>query len=231
MSDRDRLLDTAIRCGLIALILIWCAVGAALLGYHEDEGGNGPAGAYNHAQHASNETRDTAPPRGVIQTPPRDPNPDRKEWRDESDLEAQWKAADWTFWGTLVAALGAVVALVGVIFVARTLRLQFDANEQAREFFIEERRAWLDLSVTATSWTASHGRAIFQVVAKAKNVGHMPATNVYFYIPGDGVRGFAGDDVDGLKKLLEFHKANWVHELGDTIFPSGERPRGGIVGR
>jgi hypothetical protein len=68
-----------------------------------------------------------------IPTPPRNPKPERAEWRQESDLQAQWDAARWTFWGAVIAAFGTAVALVGVFFIRETLRHTASATKAAGE--------------------------------------------------------------------------------------------------
>ncbi len=41
--------------------------------------------------------------------------------RDESDLAAQWKAADWVFWASVIAAAQLVATIIGLYFIKGTL--------------------------------------------------------------------------------------------------------------
>lgn len=64
--------------------------------------------------------------------------PDRNEWRYESDLQAQWKAADWTFWSAIISIGSTIAALFGLFFVRESLRLSRHAFEEAERplFFV-----------------------------------------------------------------------------------------------
>lgn len=53
--------------------------------------------------------------------PPREPKPDRKEWREESDLEAQRDMAQWPLMTMIATWVAAAATGVGVYFVAHTL--------------------------------------------------------------------------------------------------------------
>jgi hypothetical protein len=66
-------------------------------------------------------TRSRVSPIAVGQTPPRDPNPKREEWRQEEDLEAQKKMARWALVAWIVSLAGVAVTGVGVWFVKQTL--------------------------------------------------------------------------------------------------------------
>lgn len=108
----------------VALYGVWIAA-ALLSGYQRDHGGTYERAAeYEYGVPAIS---------AAVPTPPRNPNPDRDEWREESDLQAQWKAADWTLWGAVVSGFGTLVALLGVFFVRETLRHTADATKAASE--------------------------------------------------------------------------------------------------
>jgi hypothetical protein len=52
---------------------------------------------------------------------------EREYRRNESDLAAQWKAADWVLWGAVIAGAQLVATAAGLFFIKRTL----DASWQA----------------------------------------------------------------------------------------------------
>lgn len=139
MSDRDRLLFAAAAIGVAICSLVWSLVGIAAL-HHQP---------YERATHerASSDEYQVPPVSRAIPTPPREPIPDRNEWRDESDLQAQWKAADWTFWSAIISIGSTIAALLGLFFVRESLRLSREANNNARHAFEEAERPLFFVSI------------------------------------------------------------------------------------
>lgn len=70
---------------------------------------------------------------GRHEPPPPDPKPERKEWREEQDLKAQWEQAQWAKYATFAAVVGSVVAALGIWLVKQTL----DAT-RAQSIFLRE---------------------------------------------------------------------------------------------
>lgn len=218
MSDRDRLLDTAIRCGLIVLILL---SGAALVGHlarsNDDRYQQAPYD--DGAQHQDRVAAKT----GVVTVPARNPEPNRREWREEHDLQAQRDMAQWAKWMFIVSAAGVVATGLGVWFVRETLRRQV-------EFFVTERRAWLSIDVTvAPDWTFSDTEIQFVVTTKATNVGLSPAIQVHFHIDHFAERIFSGAELNVLSKQVYDHKRRWGGVAGITIFSNQPESMTSIV--
>lgn len=126
-----------------------------------------------------------------IKTPPPKAEPTREEWREESDLEAQWRTAEWTRNATGVALFGCVLTVIGIWFVRETLKANLAAVEQARrsvdiveaasqlelraylkaQLFIENYQLALP-DVDPEEFTALTLRVV------VTNVGNTPASNV-----------------------------------------------------
>ena len=75
-------------------------------------------GRYNCAQEQAANSLDRLI---VIETPPAVPDPDRDEWRDEQDLQAQRSMAVWARWMALFSLAAVFVTAAGVWFVRDTL--------------------------------------------------------------------------------------------------------------
>ena len=65
------------------------------------------------------------------QPPVANPNPERREWREEQDLEAQRQMAAWAL-GMLITAVFSVESAAGVVYVKRTLELNRKLLVEAR---------------------------------------------------------------------------------------------------
>lgn len=61
-----------------------------------------------------------------------DPKSYREEWRSERDLEAQREMANWTFYLMVISLGTLVIAAIGVVYVARTLKATRDAVDEAK---------------------------------------------------------------------------------------------------
>lgn len=142
---------------------------------------------------------------GSAQTPAPNPNPQREEWREESDLEAQWETALWTKMAAMLAGLGTVVAIVGVLFVRDTLNATREANRVAQRAFEEAERPLFFVSVlpyrfegfsggtgdqgtTATAYAEADTRSFAQEI-EFHNVGTRPA----FVVSLQKLIGFHGE--------------------------------------
>ena len=99
---------------------------------------------YSAEPHCQNATEDSP---SVRLTPPQrdyrpspDPYPERKEWREERDLQAQGKMAEWAFWAVVAAFVSVFVTGIGVVLVAFTLEASRDAVTAANRTANEAKR-------------------------------------------------------------------------------------------
>jgi len=116
-----------------------------------------------------------------IQAPQRNPNPERNEWREESDLYAQWSMVWWAKVSAIIAAMGLFITAVGIILVKQTLDANRAAvaaanraNESQREIGEAQVRAYLTISKVVG--TFKDGDLFMQFTLS--NSGNSPATNV-----------------------------------------------------
>lgn len=125
-----------------------------------------------------------AAPARSIPTPPANPEPERGEWRQERDLQAQRNMAKWTFWMFVVTTVGVVVTGTGVLLVRQTLehtRIQsqaaLDQAMTARLDLIERDRPEFLVSLSDHRVDpALLGIEHPYVAFKAKNTGGRQAT-------------------------------------------------------
>lgn len=120
---------------------------------------------------------------------------ERENRRNESDLAAQWKAADWVAWASILAGAQLISTLLGLWYVKRTLdatllavedtgeatKAMKEANEIAREGLVIQNRAWLrvDAAVVGTlEITGEQPEVRASIEFTITNVGGTPATNV-----------------------------------------------------
>lgn len=149
----------------------------------------------------------------------------------EHDLEAQQDMAEWAYALFLSSIAGIVISGLGLGFVGIGLFQNAHANRQAREFFIAERRAWLNVTPAANNaWSLEDGVGRFSVNLVATNIGLSPALHVYFHIPASGQAAFTGDDLAQFRTSIARHKQSRQGEtVGPTIFPGTPLNKSGTV--
>jgi hypothetical protein len=169
MLSRNWLLHPPVGVGL-AIVLMFVAAG--LINQHRyGSSADYPSGQeFQIAQEAAS---------GVAaHAPPANPNPERGEWRDERDLEAQQDMAKW-------AMFLFVATLVGLGLLAATLLETREAARAAWEMVEESKQATAAAKATLTLETRpyivldsfSYQQGIREYAAKFsfKNVGRTPA--------------------------------------------------------
>lgn len=114
----------------------------------------------------------------VADAPPPDPNPARDEWRDEKDLQAQRKMAQWAFWMVWVSGAGVLVGGIGIIYLAMTYNEARKATTAA-ENTVKETRKIGEAQIRAYL-AGSHGgfritKEIVQADLIFRNEGQSPA--------------------------------------------------------
>lgn len=119
--------------GPIGIGLVICALLAAAVSVQQPQQGEcGYRTADQHATDALHRLQCGGVPEITgVETPARKPNPKRKLWRQESDLEAQWETARWTRYATFVGGLACALTIVGIWFVRQTLQANRAAVDAA----------------------------------------------------------------------------------------------------
>ena len=127
---------------------------------------------------------------------------ERESQRNESDLAAQWKAADWVMWAGIIAGAQLLATAVGLYFVKRTLDATLEAvedtgrateamerqNELAENTTRRQLWPYLGQPENSTSITARpekdrfvDGKCVrgYRICITTKNFGQTPAKNVH----------------------------------------------------
>jgi hypothetical protein len=113
MSLRHRVKVAALFGGIVAVVLL----GVWGLQQQQKKSEAAKAGATYEHQKANQAARAV-----LLRKPPApDPNPERKEWREENDLKAQREMADWAFGMLIASSIGVIITSLGVWFVRETL--------------------------------------------------------------------------------------------------------------
>ena len=143
---------------------------------------------------------------------------ERESQRGESDLAAQWKAANWVMWAGILAGAQLLATAFGLYFVKRTLDATLlavedtghatEAMREANQIAREAQRPWLSAKAGLSS-QFEPGRTHLgvdgfyaNVAGEIKNHGDSPATDIHIIVELVVTR--AGDD---------FSRA--LHEFGD----------------
>jgi hypothetical protein len=137
---------------------------------------------------------------------------ERESQRNESDLAAQWKAADWVMWAGVVAGAQLLATAFGLYYVRETLRATLkavedtgeatDAMREANEIARQSVRPWLKLLVDSEFYyiPGDDGSSpLIKIDAEAQNFGNAPAVNVTVHV--------------SLLKGRSFHIANELQRL------------------
>lgn len=148
------------------------------------------AGLVNQHRHGSSANQSTAQElqiaqelpvsSGAPQAPAAKPNPEREEWRDERDLEAQQNMARWAeflFYATVVG----VVLLAATLFETRAaakaawdmVKKAKEATELTKDTARRELRAYV--LVESTKVTFDNGKRAIDYWIQLKNFGQTPA--------------------------------------------------------
>ncbi len=113
----------------------------------------------------------------------------RESQRSESDLGAQWKAADWVFWASVVAAAQLLASIVGLFYIKRTLDATLAAVEDtgiateamvvANQIARDVQRPWLVTKqlIVGKRHDPRHAGSFFgtRVAIEVVNCGSSPA--------------------------------------------------------
>lgn len=143
MLDGNRGPYSALGIGLTAAVIL---VAFAL--FYEPE--NPDYNQSNTEQNPENTLRGVPHARvpiiGTGEPLPSHPEPDRKEWREEQDLKAQWKQAQWAKYAALFALASVVVTGLGLWLVKQTL----DANRAAVKHAAQSAEATIEAAKAAS---------------------------------------------------------------------------------
>lgn len=116
---------------------------------------------------------------------------ERESQRGESDLAAQWKAADWVMWAGILAGAQLIATVLGLYFVKRTLDATLEAVEDTGKATVamerqnviasEAQRAWVTISIHPKIVTPVPTDAFrFGIDFMAHNIGQTVAANFSF---------------------------------------------------
>lgn len=126
----------------------------------------------------------------------------RENRRDESDLAAQWKAADWVMWATILAGIQVIATLLGLYYVKRTLDATLEAvedtgkatkamerqNDIARDIAHSQLRPYIYVSDGTIRIHRIHDIQFIsddiEFFINIKNFGQTPAKKVVVHIRG-----------------------------------------------
>lgn len=156
---------------------------------------------------------------------------ERGERRDESDLAAQWQAADWVMWAAIISGAQLIVTGIGLLFIKQTLDATVKAVEETgratiamenqNAIAIRVQRPWVKpLSPFEIQVCADDNLVAFESVSgsiKVSNFGQGVAINVglcvsLFYIKG-------GFSFESIYEWLSRKATTLKHS---AVFPSEE---------
>lgn len=149
---------------------------------------------------------------------------ERESQRSESDLAAQWKAADWAMWAGIIAGAQLIATALGLYYVKRTLDATLvavedtskatKAMERQNEIATLAQRPWLDfkIEVTGISPYSKEGEAVLTLSLHVTNYSAFPAHRVIS--KGEAVEGTG---------LLAIAKQNDLAELIDVFLSDPQR--------
>lgn len=158
--------------------------------------------------------------------------------KDESDLCAQWRAADaaeqsalWAQWGFWVALAGIIGLYWQVVLTRRAVEDTGEATNEMREanrIAAASDRPWLNIIAELTpdqpvNWVMDNGRGacVITVTFSVEHFGNAPAVNVDMI--GAIVDGSdqVSDRIESFKRRAAFGDRRF---LATTIFPHGDNP-------
>ena len=164
----------------------------------------------------------------------------RESQRNESDLAAQWKAADWVFWASLIAGAQLIATVIGLFYIKRTMDATWKAvedtskatlemnyaNEIARQGLEHSKksarllnRPYIGFSELKQTWMESGLATGLSLRIVLKNYGNRPATNVRFC------------SSTSMGKFAELPKLDWNEDDAQSshnIFPGLTLESGGV---
>lgn len=213
MSDRDRLLDTAIRLGLVALILLGGIILVPLAIHGNDLQDRR---RYRVPLEFCNslDAQERAESIGLC-----------AEARAQADLQAQQQMAFWSFTQAVIGGVGLLGLVFTVIYARNAWREARRATANAREQFELDRRAWLTASVEATNIFVNEelSRAACNLRIRAVNIGKSPALSVAFWVNPVPLDFWEeATEVSDLAEQIERARMQ-THPFGGYVFPQEER--------
>lgn len=135
------------------------------------------------------------PPIDGVVTPPRNPKPEREEWRSEQDLQSQWDQAKWAFWAALATSAGLVVGVIGIFFVKQTLEATRASVEAAHKAMVIQQQigeAQTRAYLVCDEVEYTVGPNLIEILIRVRNTGNSPADDVMV----GGSLGFSFRDRD-----------------------------------
>lgn len=115
-----------------------------------------PGNAAPQEQHTSTE-KWIRMPAEPVSAPPPEPDPNRNEWREEEDLQAQRDMAEWAAWAVIVGIGSMMLTALGVFLVWQTLKETRKATAaaiEAAEALPKLERAHLFMRNRGLHWTS-----------------------------------------------------------------------------
>ena len=147
---------------------------------------------------------------------------DNPKGRDESDLCAQWKAANaaensalWAQWGFWIAVIGSSLLLWQIILTRRAVEETGEATEAMRaanEIATQAQRPWVEIDVIVHHFTNAEKHISFEYSVQLKNIGKSVAESIWLHTTV--VSGW--DDFN--RKLHRWREGHWKKTQGPSPF-------------
>lgn len=178
-------------------------------------------------------------------TPPPEPYPERKEWREERDLQAQRDMAKYSLLMMVAAFASVGTAFYGVVLLKQTLdatrKMAFDASQATAATVVAanaarqgnaitqqalkaEQRPWIAVNIVADSplrWEDGSGLVGFNFVVR--NFGKTPARNVQvfakMYVTGGSNKIPRVEQI----QFSDLNRKEPEHLLSANVFPGESR--------
>ena len=176
--------------------------------------------------------------------PPAHPYPDRKEWREESDLDAQWEMARWTERTVWLASIGLLFTVVGVWLVAQTLaetrkavveaqessKAAMRAAEASEKALVVGQRPWLAVEAFLHSNLQPDGDDTrFQVEMILANHGNSPAVGILIRLDVVPLAGRATQQLESM--ILSAKAGDHAHAISHRAISLNEAKTSYVVAK
>jgi hypothetical protein len=140
----------------------------------------------------------------------------------DSDLCAQWKAADaaadsarWTYVGNWIGGISGFLVLIAI-------GLAYQANRIARSGVEAQLRAWIIIKITEViGFRMFNEKPQFHIRSVVKNIGQTPAKEVSYYMS----MAFGDDPRAHLDETIQFFRTAKIAWKDDILFPRGKMER------
>lgn len=126
---------------------------------------------------------------------------ERESQRSESDLAAQWKAADWVFWAAIIAGAQGLITLIGTMLLYEQIKLTrkavtdtgqaTEAMHEANSIARRSQRPWVEVKILPIEVYERDNKIALVLRVTLENSGQTVAEDVKIHIEQFCVTGYS----------------------------------------